>query len=823
MLNFLFRRSTIIGITFVVFLLGLMVSIAWPFQLTNILQISPEFVPMQLNTSLSFLFLSSALLAILFRCFKSSLILVVFPLLISVLTGCEYLFGLNLGIDTMFIKPAIMTLTSHPGRMAHNTALCLFFSSLGILCLGSSNLRQRPCLISNEMGTLVASFGLISLLGYFTGSKAILHWGSFTIMAIHTAFGCLALGIAIILASYHKDCIECQFFQIPKYHTNITLGLGALLFYLYLIVRGEEQFYHSNSKADILVLILGIVIVIIVHYLLKSRHYFLNQSLKLAREKEMILRAKKVIELSQKIDQLLVIHHHSPEKMLNEILQGVCQSLQWEIGIFWKVEKDDLILSTSWQTDTPEHHSFVDKSMLFKFQKGVGLPGRVWQKEKSLWISDVVDGKNFPSSSFAAEAQVYGAFAFPVRVGNDVIGVIEFFSNKIEEPNEDILREFDGIGMRLGQLISQFNTEHELVKSKKSFEQLNMAIMSSAIVAMTDLQGRYVMVNDKFINISGYTEEELLGHGFKLIDTGFHSHVFIQNVWNYLMAGNIWTGEIRNRRKDGSYFWSNSTIVPLKDNENRIINLLSIFYDITQMKEAEAQLIYSSKLAAIGEMSSGIAHEINNPLSVISGQIDLIKMQSLNQHLTKEKLDTGFDRIQEMVKRITKIVHGLRSFSRSDDSAAFQNYSLKTILDDSLELCRERFRNGDVGLEINCAEDYTIKCNPTQISQVIINLLNNSFDAIHELPEKWVKLNVTAQSGRLICSFTDSGKGISDEILVNLMSPFFTTKGPGKGTGLGLSISKGIVEKHGGEFYYDKNSANTSFVMTLPIKDTLVV
>lgn len=822
MLNIFFRRSIIIGLTLIVFFIGLVVSIAWPFNFTRVLQISPEFPAMQLNTSLCFLCISSALLAFSYQHFKASIIFLVFPFVVSILTGCEYLFDLNLGIDTILIKPTLTILTSYPGRMAPNTALCMFFSTLGVLCLGASSLRRQPCLISNEMGTLTASFGLVSLLGYLTRNEAILHWGHFTGMAVHTALCFFILGSAIIFSSYRKDCVECQFYHFPKYHTNITLGLSTFLFNLYLIIRAEDQYYHLETKTDFLVLIFGIAIVVVVHYLLKSRHHFFNQSLKLAREKEIILRAKKIIELSQKVDQLLVINHHSP-RMINEILQVVCRTLNWDIGIYWTVNQDDLEYSTSWHEGSPAYLDFVEKSQLFKFQKGIGLPGRVWRLAKSQWINDIDLLPNFPHSSFAKEAFVHGAFAFPVLVENNVIGVIEFFSKKIEEPDQNILSEFDGIGMRLGQLINQLEIEHELVKSKKSFEQLNLAIMSSAIVAQTDLQGRYVMVNEQFIKISGYTEKELLGEGFKLIDTGFHTQEFIQAVWNSLMAGNIWTGEIRNRRKDGTHFWANSTIVPLKDDEDRIINLLSIFHDITQIKEAEAQLIYSSKLVAIGEMSSGIAHEINNPLSVISGQIDLIKMQSLKQDLSKEKMESGFERIQQMVKRISKIVHGLRSFSRNDESAAFQQYSLKTILDDSLELCRERFRNGDVELEINCTEDYMIKCNPTQISQVIINLLNNSFDAVGELPEKWVKINVSAQSGRLICSFTDSGKGISEEILVNLMSPFFTTKGPGKGTGLGLSISKGIVEKHGGEFYYDKKSANTNFVMTLPIKDTLVV
>ncbi len=226
-------------------------------------------------------------------------------------------------------------------------------------------------------------------------------------------------------------------------------------------------------------------------------------------------------------------------------------------------------------------------------------------------------------------------------------------------------------------------------------------------------------------------------------------------------------------------------------------------------------------MASLGEMASGIAHEINNPLAIITAKTaHLMKVLEAG---TVDPLSARKDlvRIQQTAYRIASIVKGLRAFSRSADRDPFAAVSLDNLINDTLSLCHERFKNSGVELILRDIPNVSIDCRGSQISQVLLNLLNNAFDVVQALPAKWVSLSVAElPSEKIQFSVTDSGNGISPDIVEKLMQPFFTTKDVGKGTGLGLSIARGIIEDHGGQIYYDKTSANTRFVFELPIRQT---
>ena len=242
--------------------------------------------------------------------------------------------------------------------------------------------------------------------------------------------------------------------------------------------------------------------------------------------------------------------------------------------------------------------------------------------------------------------------------------------------------------------------------------------------------------------------------------------------------------------------------------------------DITEQRneqlESQKKLIQSSKMASLGEMAGGIAHEINNPLAIILGKISIIKKRISAGKLDPVELENHLNSIENTANRITKIVKGLKSFSRNSENDPMESISISQIINETLDLCKEKFNSHGVKIEINNFHDIYINCRSFQISQVLMNLLGNAFDAIENLPEKWVNINVTNNIGTVKIEVTDSGSGITDDVLAKLMQPFYTTKAVGKGTGLGLSISKGIIEIHNGKLYYDKSCKNTKFVIELP-------
>jgi PAS domain S-box-containing protein len=252
--------------------------------------------------------------------------------------------------------------------------------------------------------------------------------------------------------------------------------------------------------------------------------------------------------------------------------------------------------------------------------------------------------------------------------------------------------------------------------------------------------------------------------------------------------------------------------------DNIITSLACFGRNITKRKQDEIKLFQAFKMASLGEMAGGVAHEINNPLSILLGF-----SSKLERTLQKPDFDLitvleDIKKIKDTTLRISSIVKGLSAFSRNADKDPFLNISLKTVIMDTLGLCQEKFKIHGVDVLIDDLQDIQIEGRATQISQVLLNLINNSYDAIQQLPNKWIRLSlIKLNQSTVKIEVIDSGKGIPPEIVEKLMQPFFTTKEVGKGTGLGLSISLGILQSHGGILRYEKQSINTKFIIELPI------
>lgn len=233
------------------------------------------------------------------------------------------------------------------------------------------------------------------------------------------------------------------------------------------------------------------------------------------------------------------------------------------------------------------------------------------------------------------------------------------------------------------------------------------------------------------------------------------------------------------------------------------------------LAEKQQMLNQATKMSALGEMAGGVAHEINTPLTsiLITAELMLMKLDQAQLPELKRESDT----IIQTVKRISSIVQGLRKFSRSNGSDAKSFVLVEDLIQDTLSFCQEKFKNNGVGLKIKPSpKDFKIYCVEEQVSQVLLNLLNNSFDAVISLPEKWIEIEIVETEMEKEIWVSDSGSGISPALQEKIMQPFFTTKAIGKGTGLGLSISQGIMAAQGGQLVYNPNSTNTQFRLIFP-------
>jgi PAS domain S-box-containing protein len=252
--------------------------------------------------------------------------------------------------------------------------------------------------------------------------------------------------------------------------------------------------------------------------------------------------------------------------------------------------------------------------------------------------------------------------------------------------------------------------------------------------------------------------------------------------------------------------------------------LVGMNWDVTAEREREQMFAQQSKLSAVGEMAAGIAHEINNPLAVVSVKAQQLKEAADAAQKAEKpegvepalvsKLAEGIERT---ASRIAKIVRGLRTLSRNAEHDPFEAASVSSLVDDALSICRSRFAHHGVPLEVldNC-QSLAIECRPTQVSQILVNLVNNAFDAVAAYPEKWVRIESALEGDTLVFRVIDSGKGIPAELRERVLQAFFTTKAAGKGTGLGLSIVMGLVKAHEGSLVIEHDHPNTCFAVRLP-------
>ncbi len=270
--------------------------------------------------------------------------------------------------------------------------------------------------------------------------------------------------------------------------------------------------------------------------------------------------------------------------------------------------------------------------------------------------------------------------------------------------------------------------------------------------------------------------------------------------------------------KDGRELWVQIAARPFRGlSRDGKGNIFASVVDITENRTLELRLeveraksVQSAKLASLGEMAAGIAHEINNPLAIIEGTCAL--MAKLDE---PSRLPTRVETIRKSTARISKIVKGLRKFARSSDNDERTQVGIAALLREVQGLTEHKAKRHNVDLSFELGLESKILCNEIEIEQVFINLINNAIDAAEKNQPSWVRVSMLDQGDTIRVRVTDSGQGLTKALQERLFQPFFTTKSVGEGTGLGLSIAKGIVEGHGGTLNIVSDSPNTCFEVIL--------
>ena len=369
----------------------------------------------------------------------------------------------------------------------------------------------------------------------------------------------------------------------------------------------------------------------------------------------------------------------------------------------------------------------------------------------------------------------------------------------------------------------------ELERSQKEVADIKFALDQSTIVAITDQRGIINYVNDAFCRISKYSRDELLGQDHRIINSGYHPKDFIRELWTTIASGKVWKGDLKNRAKDGSIYWVDTTIVPFLDAAGKPYQYVAIRHEITQLKQAEekilqqaAELKHAAQLSFVGELAAGLAHEIKNPLAGIQGTVDIL----IRRRDPSDPETEALQAIRHEVERIDATVRALLERARPREVSIMAS-SLTDIVGRAVNLARAQSRNeatpgNRVKIEFEPpADPMIVPIDAPQIEDAVLNLIINAIESADGDGHVMIRVAQDDPDSEFedeaIVEVSDNGCGISEADLMRIFNPFFTTR-PG-GTGLGLPAVRRIARAHGGGVAVKSSlGAGSTFTLHLPIK-----
>ncbi|MEK9630227.1 MAG: PAS domain S-box protein [Nitrospinota bacterium] len=343
-------------------------------------------------------------------------------------------------------------------------------------------------------------------------------------------------------------------------------------------------------------------------------------------------------------------------------------------------------------------------------------------------------------------------------------------------------------------------------------------------ILMTDVDGFIIFANPAFEKITVYSLNDVIGMNPNLLKSGTQTPEFYKQLWEVIFTGKPWRGVLKNKKKNGQFYWESVVISPVVNDVNKITHFISIRDDITlekekefQLQKVQKQLLTSEKLAGIGQLAAGVSHEVLNPVNIISVRNQMLK----RKHEKDPEISEFASKMDFEIKRIQKILSSLLAFSRAS-SKELENCTLSEVVEDVLVLVEDEFKLDSIEIKRNWGESIDLLLDKDKMRQVVFNLLNNAKYAMPKGGVITVGCNEVDRKGQNFCQFvfSDTGVGMNEEVKSKAFDPFFTTKPEGEGTGIGLSVIHGIVKDHEGHIFIESEEGKgTTFILEFPIHE----
>jgi two-component system, cell cycle sensor histidine kinase and response regulator CckA len=501
-------------------------------------------------------------------------------------------------------------------------------------------------------------------------------------------------------------------------------------------------------------------------------------------------------------------------------LDAVIRSVVEEIAETFHYTLVSLYLRSGDVLELQHQVGYREKEKLKEIPITKGVIGRVARSRQPVLVRDVRSDPDYISVIDDSTCEV----CVPLVVHNQVVGALNVESRNEMELTEADLRLMTALGENVSIAIGRARLYTELREReaalRQSEEKFNKAFHYSPLaMALSTLKdGKFLDVNDAFLRMTERTRDEVLGHTVSELGIWAHPEQRSQIVEQLTKYGRVVNAEFMIRSKSGKILpvlWS-AEKVEINSEEY----MLSLALDLSERRNMEKALIESERMAGIGTLAGGMAHEINTPLQVITGTVDNLRRKLKDgRSVSREELERKYDSIYGNAWRIADIVRSLVEYTRSV-AEGVEECSLNDVVQRAIKLTVHQFKSAsNITISTNLAGDMPlVECDANKIVQVLVNLLVNARDAMPSGGPIDITTGYDVADQRVRIWVKDSGKGIPAEIRGKIFDPFFTTKPMGEGKGLGLSTAMGIARTHGGEVELVSSSEEGSvFCLSLPV------